>query len=99
MSPELKQFHKDLQAWIDNGCTDSLSFRRHEGLCYNVWFWAYFRKLDGWELRRELKSSFKNAGLDEEIPFNVRVDDFNEEENCYTNKARLEWIHQHAMED
>ena len=107
MSPELKQFYKDLQAWIEEGLPEDPIFDQRDSVYDNLWYWAFCVETCPLELRAELshnltyelRLSFEKAGLDTYVPFNTSLWKFYTEQNKYANKARLEWIRKQAMED
>lgn len=94
MSPKLKAFYKDLQAWIDGGM-QTHQFRQDRGLCSNL-VAIYCREMP-YEARDEvyleLEAQFKDAGLDDDFPFNNGdLDEFTNEHKRYENPARLAWV-------
>lgn len=96
MSPELKQFYKDLHHWVITGENpEGVWFGDWCGLCNNLIMWE--KVLGGEEcLIKELERSFKAAGLHPDFPFDVDYDEYSDCSNKYTNPARLEWIARHA---
>lgn len=93
MSPELKNFYKAIQAWIDNGCTEynQHHFVIHAGLCGNLdWM--------NCKLRWEMVKQFRAAGLDAKYPFGGFNTFLTEKESgtIYSNPERLAWIKEHA---
>ena len=78
MSPELKQFYKDMQAWIDEGCYcpdqyDTNFPNTIRGLCDNLDYWTKQHNIavkDFTKLRYELQTQFEAAGLHKLYPFN-----------------------------
>lgn len=94
MSPKLKSFYKDLQAWIDGGM-QTHQFRQDRGLCSNL-VAIYCREMP-YEARDEvyleLEAQFKDAGLNGDFPFNNGdLEEFKNEHKRYTNPARLAWV-------
>ena len=105
----LKQFYKDLQAWINAGFPVHPSFRIERAMCSqlmtytkNAGHYGYIRDVTCEELKRE----FREAGLDTVYPFNPVAKNepdlgksFDEEFACetfYFNEARLNWIWEHS---
>jgi len=99
MEKTLKDFYKDMQAWINGNCVDS-RFSRSAGLCYNLRNWRKTSYIQ--ELRGEQKAAFVAAGLDGTYPFNDGEDNNYQREklygSIYRNQARLDWIKQHAKD-
>lgn len=105
MSPELKAFYKDLQAWIENPETSSFKFVADYGICDNLSFWVFAQPqpYETWRLALQLKGelifSFPSSGLDTCLPFDTSLADFkraSKANTLYKNKARLDWIAHHA---
>ena len=105
----LKQFYKDLQAWIDAGFPVHRSFKIEHAVCSQLiaytkdaGYYGYIRDVTCEELKRE----FREAGLDTIYPFNPVAGNepdlgksYNEEfarETFYFNEARLNWIWEHS---
>ena len=105
----LKQFYKDLQAWIDAGFPVHRSFKIEYAVCSQLiaytkdaGYYGYIRDVTCEELKRE----FREAGLDTIYPFNPVAGNepdlgksYNEEfarETFYFNEARLNWIWEHS---
>ena len=94
MSPKLKSFYKDLQAWITSGM-QTPQFRQDRGLCRNL-VAIYCREMP-YEARDEvyleLEAQFKDAGLNDDFPFNNGdLEEFTNEHKRYENPARLAWV-------
>lgn len=105
----LKQFYKDLQAWIDAGFPVHRSFKIERAVCSQLIaytedaeHYGYIRDVTCEELKRE----FQEAGLDTMYPFNPVPGNendlgksFDEEfarETFYFNEARINWIWEHS---
>ena len=105
----LKQFYKDLQAWIDAGFPVHRSFKIERAICSqlmtyteNAGYYGYICDVTFGALKRE----FCEAGLCPIYPFNPVEESepdlgksYNEEfarETFYENEARLNWIYDHA---
>ena len=105
----LKQFYKDLQAWINAGFPVHPSFRIECAMCSqlmtyteNAGYYGYICDVTLGALKRE----FCEAGLCTVYPFNPAEESehdlgksFNEEfarETFYENEARLNWIWEHS---
>ena len=105
----LKQFYKDLQAWINAGFPVHRSFEIERAVCSqliaytkNEGYYGYIRDVTCEALKRE----FHVAGLDTVYPFNPVPGNendlgksFDEEfarETFYFNEARLNWIWEHS---
>ena len=105
----LKQFYKDLQAWINAGFPVHRSFKIERAVCSQLiaytkdaGHYGYIRDVTCEELKRE----FREAGLDTIYPFNPVAENehdlgksFDEEFACetfYFNEARLNWINEHS---
>ena len=104
MSPELKQFYKELQDWIDSGFPPHPYFSKGCGICGNLHSWDCERIISTetlFGLLEELHESFKLAGLNSHFPFNAHRDHFNEEAGkglLYKNPTRLAWIKEHSQD-
>jgi len=94
MSPTLKAFYKDMQAWITSGM-QTHQFRQDRGLCSNV-VAIYCREMPRKardEVFFELEAQFKDAGLNDDFPFNNGdLNEFTDEHKRYENPARLAWV-------
>ena len=105
----LKQFYKDLQAWIDAGFPVHRSFKIERAVCSQLiayikdaGHYGYIRDVT----REELKREFREAGLDTIYPFNQVPENENDlgksynkefaRETFYFNEARLNWIWEHS---
>ena len=105
----LKQFYKDLQAWINAGFPVHRSFKIDRAVCSQLiaytkdaGHYGYIHDVTCEELKRE----FREAGLDTVYPFNPVPGNendlgksFDEEfarETFYFNEARLNWIWEHS---
>lgn len=88
----LKQFYRQMQAWIDDGCPEHEVFSRRCGLCVNLASWAW-----GDDFNFDLKNQFDEAGLHRRHPFNGgNPEQYLNELDRYKNPARLAWIKEHA---
>jgi len=93
MSPTLKSFYKDMQAWITSGM-QTHQFRQDRGLCSNL-VAIYCREMPRKardEVFFELLDQFKDAGLNDDFPFNGDPEEFTNEHKRYENPARLAWV-------
>ena len=105
----LKQFYKDLQAWIDAGFPVHRSFKIERAVCAQLI--AYTKDAEHYGYIRdvtceELKREFREAGLDTVYPFNPVAENeqdlgksYDKEyiyETFYENEARLNWIKEHS---
>lgn len=96
MNVELKQFYREIQQWIDDGCPDHDVFRKTTAICLSLERWlGYFDR----KVNKILEDSFNDAGLDFVLPFNKDLGEFEVEmlnHSIYKNPARLAWIKEHA---
>lgn len=98
MSPELKQFYKDLHHWVTTGENpEGAWFSESFGICTNLCLWADDKELDSDALDAELAMSFHRSGLNDSFPFDAGIIEYSDCSNKYTNPARLEWIARHAQ--
>lgn len=89
----LKQFYREIQAWIDAGCPEHDVFYKDDGICIQLELWPSYHE----DLSSKMKQSFRMSGLDEVYPFNEgSPEDYLAEEDYYKNPARLAWIKEHA---
>lgn len=98
MSPELKRFYVELQAWIDGGCPNNGGFAPYYGLCSNLGQWSERRGYITSRLRYELDNQFRYAGLDKKYPWGY--ESYNERQihrSMYECPHRLAWIKEHAQ--
>ena len=105
----LKQFYKDLQAWIDAGFPVHPSFKIERAVCLQLLTYTknegYYGYIHG-ATCEALKREFWEAGLDTVYPFNPLPGNENDlcrsydeefaRKTLYFNKARLNWIWEHA---
>ena len=105
----LKQFYKDLQAWIDAGFPVHRSFKIDRAVCSQLRAYTkdagYYDYICGVTCG-ELKREFREAGLDTGYPFNPVSEEENNkgltfdkewtDETFYFNEARLNWIWEHS---
>lgn len=100
MSPELKNFYKAIQTWIDNGCPEDNQhyFVIYVGLCNNLEWLGGERIIENCKLRWEMVEQFRAAGLSPAYPFGGHEELMKEKESrtIYSNPARLAWIKEHA---
>ena len=105
----LKQFYKDLQAWINAGFPVHRSFKIERAVCSQLIAYTKDAGHYGYILDvtcEELKREFWEAGLDTVYPFNPVEEsesDLGEsyyreldQEKFYFNEARLNWIWEHS---
>ena len=105
----LKQFYKDLQAWINAGFPVHRSFKIERAVCSQLMTYTEDAGHYGYILDvtcEELKREFLEAGLCAVYPFNPVEESepdlgksYNEEfarETFYFNEARLNWIKEHS---
>lgn len=59
MSPELKQFYKELQNWIDSDFLEHPSFLRCLGICENFHAWGSEKKRGRKSLRTQKRATKK----------------------------------------
>lgn len=92
----LKQFYREIQQWIDDGCPEHDVFKTYRPLCRSINAWSSFDP----HLSAELKGQFLTAGLHRDYPFNMGdPDNYGDEANddtVFKNPARLAWIKEHS---
>ena len=96
---QLDKFYQEFQAWIDCQYPRHEIFTPYCGLCYNARRWAWAHNESGVEASLALKEQFRQAGLNEEFPFNEGMFHFDFEarnNKLYTNQQRLKWVAEHA---
>lgn len=111
MSPELKQFHRDIQKWVENGFEAPIGCRFYKtfGLCNNFGAWLADHGINTNEdvvrLLLEQQELFRKAGLHISFPFSGgrSVSEahtlYAQEQiagTVFENSARLAWIKEHA---
>lgn len=102
MSPELKAFYANYQAWLDKGATWYKPYDRHAGLCENLDTFCDSLKFDEEKkntLQVELSKQFTDAGLSAFYPFNKngwQFDDLSDAGMHHENKKRNQWVKDHA---
>lgn len=90
----LQQFYNAYAAWLDAGAPDGQPFVRHTGLCINLHKFGGNR-----DVLKEMSSQFKEAGLDEDYPFNDNSESYYREtylDEIYLNPKRIDWVRYHA---
>lgn len=105
----LKQFYRELQAWIENGRPeDHPVFKQVYGVCDQLSKYLYkqvsqsklYVRVNVDEMMILLVNSFKESELNGVYPFNKgNPDRFLEEMDTgtlYQNPLRLDWIAEHA---
>lgn len=104
-SRQLSKFYKELSEWIARGCIDEESvFSIADGLCDNLYNWAYehaklhsINSIDRQDLQAELRYQLKVEFGYTNYPFNEGQPKlYADENNKYTNQARLDWIAEHT---
>lgn len=100
----LSKFYKELSTWVAFGCPIESVFNSAYGLCDNLCDWIYEEAeihpenpIDSQCLRAELHCQLKAEFGHTNYPFNS--DDailYADENNKYTNQARLDWIAEHT---
>jgi len=95
MSDELKQFYRELWAWIQDGFPGHKVFSKYSPICLNLDRWAGLRVL----LTRENMDLLLDVVGDRCFPFNSPAEDFAKEHrdgSFYQNPKRLAFIEEHA---
>lgn len=98
MSPELKQFYREIQGWIDGGETPEW-FKPSFALCKNLDRFANYRGFNLLSLDLEMMEQFQRRSLSIAFPFNYGIWSIMGEAEAgkvYKNPARLAWIKEHA---
>ena len=98
MSPELKEFYKEIQLIINGKQADW--FISKVGLCNNLKFYLKYRRIKQPNFRLlcdEMVYQFKHFNLADEYPFNFgNFKSYTDETNRYENPFRLYWINEMA---
>lgn len=100
MSEELKEFYKQLIAWIDANLPEHEYFVTYVGLCSNFSFFAqHHGAYDYSHFTQEMVDQFVAAGLDPRYPFNRDYSGYNTESTndiCYLNPKRIAFVRENA---
>jgi hypothetical protein len=102
MSEQLRQFYKELDAWIKAGQPKYHDSFGYFGLCHTLYKWA--RKNNSPcvadDLQEEQRFMFERAGLNGDYPFNGGdAGGYNREyhaDGFFNNPARRAWVEEHA---
>lgn len=100
MSPQLKQFYRDLQAWIEGGQPHSGGLVKCAGLCFNLNMWAERNNVAATQILQELQAQFIVRGLLDDYPFDASDKAYEQaakNDEIYKNPARIAWIKEHAQ--
>lgn len=96
----LKQFYREIQQWIDDGCPEHEVFDTNNPLCKTLCYWGAMLALPEIDaLSVEMGNAFERDGLSGVFPFNSIRGSMNREAKTgtvYQNPARLAWIKEHA---
>ena len=88
-----RQFYRDIQKWIKEGCPEHRIFLPTIGICSNYADWCIFYNRTKYNMGDQfIKKGYHSAAY----PFNSTLTDFLGEQNKYTNPKRLNWIKFHA---
>lgn len=100
MSPFLKEFYIDLDAWVKGGMNVCHPvFCRDVGICNNLSFYSRYHNQNAVLYRDELRFQFTGAGLDADFPFNSSRTEYSADIRAaatYKNPKRLAWIEEHT---
>lgn len=93
-SPELYEFYKEYAKWLNGDST--YPFSKINGLCVNLYDYAYTMGYMPEDLSTEMHEQFKDAGLDDFLPFNgYELPPYRwETENglAHKNTHRVRWV-------
>ena len=100
MSDELKQFYRELWAWIQDGFPGHKVFSKHSPICLNLDRWAGLRVFLRASVASENNTLLIDAVGSRWLPFNSADDPKYEHElrhgSFYQNPKRLAFIEEHA---
>lgn len=90
-----RQFFRDIDKWIKEGCPHHLTFSRYTGLCTNYALWC----IDNCKKNHGMKLYFHHLGYDSIAhPFDDTIEDLSEaihQETIFQNPKRLAFIKKH----
>lgn len=90
-----RQFFRDINKWIQEGCQPHRTFYRFGGLCTNYALWC----TDNCKKRHSIKLYFHRLGYDSPVyPFDDTIEDLLKEireETIFQNPKRLAFIKKH----
>lgn len=102
MSPELKEFYKSYQEWLDDGAPQALPYLRETGLCGNMEIYARAEKINEHDIFMEMVEQFLEANLSRCTPFNNgSMDSYWDERAAgamHLNEERIQWVRDHAKD-
>ena len=99
MSDDLKQFYREIWAWIQSDFPDHETFRRDSALCSSLMAWGRMNNADASELIREQSKIFSSLSGCSSWPFNRGGDHWvyeNDYGDFYRNQKRLAFIEERA---
>lgn len=101
--PELRQFYRELWAWILNGCPRHRNFRTDRAICPALRDWLDFNPSINSRLKDQLfvtnTQVLKDYFFDSSLPFNKNMEHYSKERCNYTtykNKLRLTWVYKQS---
>ena len=87
-----RQFFRDINKWVKEGCPPHRAFSRFTGLCTNYRYWC----ADNRKKQYDMKAHFYRLGYNSLVhPFDDTVDDLLkaiEQETIFQNPKRLAFI-------
>ncbi|EGI12626.1 conserved hypothetical protein [Escherichia coli M605] len=92
---QLCGFYITYDLWLKNGANPGGIFSRNCGLCASLWDYLELTGADKEAALEQLHIDFRNAGLNEVLPFNENKEHYHEEREhnmCHMNPARVAWV-------
>jgi len=99
MSDELKQFYREIWAWVQDGCPEHAAFHPKRALCGALAFWGGMNGPHHIGLYDEQRNMLDSLGCWTVCPFNRDIKDWEDERargEFYQNPKRLAFIEEHA---
>lgn len=100
-SDTLTEFYRAYLAWVEAGTPKHPHFARCWGLCCNLADYYGGTTRASLSAADEMRMQFRQAGLDEELPFNPYPGSrkYTEESlayQCHLNPHRIQWVRDHV---
>ena len=90
-----RQFFREINKWIQEGCPPHRTFSRYTGLCINYTYWCTANR----KKHHDMKAHLYRLGYDSLVhPFDDTLDDLlkaSDQETIFQNPKRLAFIKKH----
>lgn len=99
-SEQLTEFYESYAGWLSQGAPQDAPFKRDEGLCWNLTFFARECGYDTLKLGGEFQTQLTKAGLGVAYPFDdrfgARFSEARARQELHLNTKRIQWVQEHS---